>query len=154
MLVLSISEDFDKLFQDGGLAAITPLGEFCRVVIVAVDASFMLVVAVRGAKHGRTHGTGKVLNVVFPVERGNVGTTERLAALKAEQVKAAEVVGLAQRVLAGWLFGNGEEFRGNDFAAVLQESVSGVGWMRQVLREGGKEREREKFGGPKPWLTS
>lgn len=46
MLVLAIAEDLNKLFQDRCLAAVAALSEFGRVVIVAVDAAFVLVVAV------------------------------------------------------------------------------------------------------------
>jgi len=67
MLVLSISEDLDELLQNRCLTAVTPLGKFGGVVVVTVDAALVFVVTVRGAENGRTHGTGKVLNVVFPV---------------------------------------------------------------------------------------
>jgi hypothetical protein len=68
MLVLSISEDLDKLFQNRCLTAITPLSELGRVVVVTVDAPLVLVVAVRGAEHRRAYGAGEVLNVVFAIE--------------------------------------------------------------------------------------
>jgi hypothetical protein len=48
------------------------LGELCGVVVVTVDATLMLVVAVGCAEHGRAHGAGKVFNVVFAVERCDV----------------------------------------------------------------------------------
>ena len=72
MLVLAIAEDFDKLFEDGRLAAIAALCEFCRVVVMAVDISLVLVIAVLGAEHSGTHGTRKVLYVVFTVQGGDV----------------------------------------------------------------------------------
>jgi hypothetical protein len=46
VLVLAVSVDFDKLLEDGRLAAIAALGELCRVVVVAVDAPLVFVVAV------------------------------------------------------------------------------------------------------------
>jgi hypothetical protein len=46
MLVLPIAEDFDELLQDRCLAAIAALSELGRVVVVAVDAAFVLIVAV------------------------------------------------------------------------------------------------------------
>jgi hypothetical protein len=67
MLVLAIPKDLDELFQNRCLTAVTPLGEFGRVVVVTVDASLVLVVAVRGAENSRAYGAGKVLNVVFAV---------------------------------------------------------------------------------------
>lgn len=60
-----------------------------------------------------------MLDVVLAVQGGDVGAAQGLAALVAEQVEAAEVVGLAQRVLAGRLLGDGEELGGDDLIAVL-----------------------------------
>lgn len=53
VLVLSISEYLDKLLEDGRLAAIAPLSESCRVMIMAENVALMFVVAVLGAKDGR-----------------------------------------------------------------------------------------------------
>ena len=72
MLVLTIAEDFYKLFYNGSLTAVASLCKFGRVMIVTVDISFVLVVAVLGAKDGGTDRTGEVLNVVFPLEGGDV----------------------------------------------------------------------------------
>lgn len=72
MLVLAVSEDFDKLFENGRLAAVTALGEFCRIVVMAVYVALVLVVTVLGAKDGGTYGTGKVLDVVFAIQGGYV----------------------------------------------------------------------------------
>lgn len=44
MLVDSISEDLYELLENRSLATIALLGKLRRVVIVAVDASFVLVV--------------------------------------------------------------------------------------------------------------
>ena len=121
MLVLSISENLDKLLENGRLAAIAPLGKLGRVVVVAVDTALVLVVAVRGAEDGRTDGTGKVLDVVFAVKSGDVGAAQSLSTLEAQQVESSEIVGLAQRVLARGLLGNGKEFGGNNLVAVLEE---------------------------------
>jgi len=44
MLVDAIPEDLDKLLEDGGATAIALLREFGRVVVMAVDAAFVLVV--------------------------------------------------------------------------------------------------------------
>lgn len=123
MLVLAVAVDFDKLFEDGGLAAIAPLRKLCRVMVVAVDAALVLVVAVRGAEYGRTDRAGEVLDVVFPFESSDVGAAECLSAFMAEQVESAEVVGLAERVLAWGFVGDREEFGGYNLAAVL-DSVS------------------------------
>lgn len=120
MLVLAIAVDLDELLEDGCLAAVAALGKLGRVVIVAVNATFMLVVAVRGAEHGGTYRAGEVLDVVFALEGGNVRAAEGLSALVAQQVESAEVVGLAERVLARGLLGDGEELGGDNLAAVLE----------------------------------
>lgn len=67
VLVLAIAVDFDKLLENGSLAAIAALGKLGGVVVVAVDAALVLVVAVGGAEDGGTDGAGEVLDVVFAV---------------------------------------------------------------------------------------
>ena len=68
VLVHAIPEDLYELFQYGGLAAIALLRKLGRVVVVAVDVAFVLVVAILRAKDGRADAAGKVLNVVFTVQ--------------------------------------------------------------------------------------
>lgn len=72
MLILAIAEDFDKLFENRCLTAIAALSEFGRVVVVAVYISFVFVVAVLSTKDGRAHRAGKMFDVVFAIERGDV----------------------------------------------------------------------------------
>lgn len=72
MLILAIAKDFDKLFENCCLTAIAALSEFSRVVVVAVYISLMFVVAVLSTKDGRAYGAGKMFNMVFAVERGDV----------------------------------------------------------------------------------
>ena len=73
MLILSVTEDFHKLFQDRSLTAVTSLCKSCGVMIMAVDSTFMFVVAILGAERCGTHRTRKVVNVIFMVQRSNVG---------------------------------------------------------------------------------
>jgi hypothetical protein len=119
MLILTVAEDFDKLFEDSRLTAVAALSEFGRVMIVAVYVSLMFIVAVLGTKDGRAYGAGKMFDVVFAVECGDVGTTEGASTCMAEQVESAEVVRFAERVLIRRLFWNGEELGSDDFTAVL-----------------------------------
>ena len=67
MLVLAISKNLDKLLQDRGVTAITPLRELGGVVIMAINLSFVLVVRVLGAKDGRTDRASEMLNVIFAI---------------------------------------------------------------------------------------
>jgi len=120
MLVLAVPEDFDKLLEDGCLAAITPLGKLGRIMVVAIDLAIVFVVAVRRAKYCWTHRTGKVVDMVFAVESSDVGCTKSLAALVAEETQASEVIRLAKGVLAvAILIVDGEEFRGDNLSTVL-----------------------------------
>lgn len=119
MLVLAVSEDFDKLLENGGLTAIASLGEFGGIVVVAIDVSLVFVVAVLGAKDGWTYGTCKVLNVVFTIQCGDIGSSQGTSASMTEEVEAAEIVSLAKRVLIRGLIGHGEEFGGNHLSAIL-----------------------------------
>jgi hypothetical protein len=48
-------------------------------VVMAVDAPFMLVVAVGRAKHCRADGTCKMLNVIFAVQGCDIRPSESLA---------------------------------------------------------------------------
>jgi hypothetical protein len=67
VLILSATEYLHELFEDGGLTAITPLGEASRVVVMAVHPVVMLIVTVLGTKRCGAHGAGKVVNVIFTV---------------------------------------------------------------------------------------
>ena len=72
MLILTIPEDLDELFQNGSLAAVTLLGELGRVVVVAVDAAFVFIVRVLCAEDGRTNTASKMFDVVFPIQSSDV----------------------------------------------------------------------------------
>jgi hypothetical protein len=54
VLILPIAEYFHELLEDSRLAAIASLRKLSRVVVVTVDVAVMLVIAVLGAKDGRT----------------------------------------------------------------------------------------------------
>jgi len=126
MLVLPIPEDFDKLLEDGSPTAIAALGELCRVMIVAVDVAFVLVIAVLGAKDGRTYGAGKVFYMVFAIQGGDVRAPQGASAGVAQEIESTEIVGFAEGVLIRRLVGDREELGSNNFAAVLEDgSVKG-----------------------------
>lgn len=72
MLVLTVAIDLDKLLQDGRVTATAFLGEMSRVVVMTIDLPLVFVVAVGGAKHGRTHGAGEVLDVILSLKGGDV----------------------------------------------------------------------------------
>ena len=62
-----------------------------------------------------------MINMILPVERGDVGSSQGTTALVAEEVEAAEVVGLAEGIRTLSIFAlGGEELGGNDLAAILR----------------------------------
>ncbi len=96
MLVLAVPEDLDKLLEDGRLAAATPLGELCRVVVVAVDVAVVLVVAVRGPKYGRAQEQVKWSTWYLRSSAVMYEPRSALPHLWHSRPEAAEVVGLAK----------------------------------------------------------
>ena len=72
MLILSVPEDFYKLLEDRRLASIASLSELSRVVIVAVYLPFMLIIAVLSSENSRTYRAGKMLNMVFSLQRSDI----------------------------------------------------------------------------------
>jgi hypothetical protein len=65
-----------------------------------------------------------VLDVILAVESGDVGPSQSASAGVAQEVESSKIVSLTQRILARTLIRNGEEFRGDDFAAVLDIPIS------------------------------
>jgi hypothetical protein len=53
MLVLAVAEYFDKLLEDGVVAAMTALGKPSGIMVMTIHASVMLVVAVLCSKYRR-----------------------------------------------------------------------------------------------------
>jgi hypothetical protein len=122
VLVLTVAEDLDKLFEDGGLTPTAALGELGGVVVVAVNVAIVLVIAILGAEHGRAQGAGKVVNVILTLEGRDVGSPQRAAALMAQQLEAAEVVGLAKRILSRAVLVVGREELGSYYLSTVLQS--------------------------------
>lgn len=72
MLLLPIPENLDELLQNGRLAAVALLRELCGVMVVAVDAAFVLIVRILRTKHCGTDRAREMLDMIFAVQRGNV----------------------------------------------------------------------------------
>lgn len=121
MLVLAIAENLDKLFEDGGLAAITSLCELGGVVIVTVDHTIMLIVAILCSERRWAHRASEMFDVIFAFECCDVGSSQSSTAIEAKQIQAAKVVGLAERILAGsTLIIDRKEFRCHNLATILR----------------------------------
>lgn len=67
VLILAIAEDFDKLLQDCCLATITFLRKLGRVMVMTVDAAFMLVVRVLRTENSWADATREVLDMVLAI---------------------------------------------------------------------------------------
>jgi hypothetical protein len=86
VLILTIAEDFDKLLENGILTSLTALCKFGRIVIMAVHVAFVLVVTIFGSELCRADGTREMLNMVLPVQGGDVGTSKGTATRMAEEI--------------------------------------------------------------------
>jgi len=120
MLVLTVAENLDKLFQDSSLTAVTALSELGRVVEMTVDLALMFVIRVLGTKDSRADRTCEVFDMVFAFQCRDVGPTKSTTTFMAQKAEASKVVSFAERVLNTAVFRvDGEEFRGNNFTAIL-----------------------------------
>ena len=123
MLINAIAKNLHKLLQNRCLAPIALLRERGAVVVMAIHVTLVLVVGVLRAEDRRADAAGEVLDVVFAVQGRDVGAAQGAAAVVAEEVEAFEVVRFAEGVLVWGVVGDGEEFGGDDFVAVLDTYI-------------------------------
>lgn len=120
VLVLSIAKYFDKLLQNSSLTAIASLGEVCRIMIVTVHFSLVLIITILGTKDGGADGAGEMFDMVFSIQRGDIGPTQSSMTFIAQEIKAPEVIGLAKGELAAAILSiDRKEFRRNDFTTII-----------------------------------
>jgi len=81
VLILPIAVYFHKLLENCCLAAIAALRKLCRIMVVAVNVTVVLIIAVLRTKYCGTQGAGKMVDVVFAVQSCDVGTAQSSAAL-------------------------------------------------------------------------
>lgn len=72
MLILAVTEYFNKLFQYGCLASVAPLGKLRRIMVMTVDVSIMFVITVLCSKHGGTERACEMVHMILSVQGGNV----------------------------------------------------------------------------------
>ncbi len=84
MLIFTVSEYLNELFENRSLAAFTALSELGRVMVMAVHMAVMFVVAVLGAEDGGAEGAGEVVDMVFPIKSCDVGPAQGSAASMTE----------------------------------------------------------------------
>lgn len=155
MLVLAISVYLDELLENGRLTAVTPLCEAGGIMVMTVHLTIVFVVAIGSAKNGWTDRTGEMVDVVFAIEGGDVGSTQGLSALVAKEAKAPKIIGFAERVLAvAVLVVNGEELGSDNLSTILQlkgakrdvlasQKLLGI---KQTERGGGLQDQRSLEG--------
>lgn len=142
MLVLAITEDLDKLLENGGMTSMAPLCKLGRIVEMAVDLALVFIVGVLCTEDRWAHGAGEMLNVVLAIQGCNVGATESTTTLVAQKVQSPEIVRLAEGKLAGSVIRvNGEELGGNNFTTILWKRwCESYGISKNGKGTGGEER--------------
>lgn len=68
MLILTVTENLDKLLKNRPLTSVTFLSKLGGVMVVAVDLPVVFVVAVLSAKDGRTKRTCEMVDVIFSLQ--------------------------------------------------------------------------------------
>lgn len=86
MLILPVSEDFDKLFENGILAALAALRKFGRIMVMAVHMVFVLIIAIFGTELCRADGAREMLDMVLPVQGGDVGASKSTTTRMTEEI--------------------------------------------------------------------
>lgn len=125
VLILTIAEDFDKLFQDRSVTTMTALGELGGVMEMAVDLAFMLVIGVLCTKYSWTHGAGEMFDMVFTLQGRDIRAAQSTTTLVTEQIQTSKIVDLAKGILSTAIFPVDREKLGRDnLAAVLQPQPS------------------------------
>ena len=67
MLILAIPKDFYKLLEDSRLTPIAPLSKLGGIVVMAIDLTIMLIVAILCPKNGRANGACEVIDMVLVI---------------------------------------------------------------------------------------
>jgi hypothetical protein len=96
MFILIIAINLDELLENSRLTSCAPNGKPSRVVKVAKDSLIMFIVAVLWSKDSWTDGAGKVLDVKFLAQCGNVATPQCTPAICADEIEPSKVIGLTQ----------------------------------------------------------
>lgn len=121
VFVLAIAVNLDELLQDRGPTSCAFDGVVERIVIVAIDLAVMFIVRVLRTKDCRTHGACEVLNVIFVVQRRDIGATKSSSTRLAHKVESPEIVALTQWILLPIGLGDGEKLGRYNLVTVLRE---------------------------------
>lgn len=109
VLIHAIAKNFNELLENSRLTAVALLCECGGVMVVAVDVAFVFVVRVLCAKDSGTNAAGEMLNVILAIECCDIRSTQRTTACEAQQIKASEIIGFAERILFWSLVGHWKE---------------------------------------------
>ena len=99
MLIRAVPVDLYKLLQDCCLTSVASLRVLGRIMIMAIDFAFVLVVAILRAKNRWANGAGEVFNVVFPIQCCDVRAAKSTSTFIAQEIQPAKIVDLAKWVL-------------------------------------------------------
>jgi hypothetical protein len=108
-LIVTVPKYLNKLLEDGGLAPGTNFRKHCGVMEMTVNVIIVFVIANLISESGWTERASEVFQVVLAPKRCGIGSPESAAAGKAEEIEAAEIVRLAERILVGAFGGNRKE---------------------------------------------
>lgn len=76
MLVYTVPKYFDKLLKYCRLTTLASSGEFCGVMVVAVDFTVVFVIGILRSEDGWTDAAGEMLYVVFPFESCDIAPAQ------------------------------------------------------------------------------
>lgn len=125
VFVLAVTINLDKLLQDRRPTSCTLDGVVERIVIVTVDLAIMFVIGVLGTKDCWAYRTCEVLNVIFVVQRRDIGATKSSSTRLAHKVESPEIVALTEWILLPIGLGDGEKLGRYNLPTVLRE----YGWV-------------------------
>lgn len=124
MLVLTVTKNLDKLLKNCRLTSVTFLGKLGGVVVMAINLSIVLIVAVLGAKDSGTKRACEMVNVIFAFQGRDVGSPEGTTTLIAEQAESSKIICLAEGVLTlAVVVVGGEELGCDDLTTVLGSTL-------------------------------
>ena len=72
VFIHTMAIDFNKLLQDSSFTSSTTNSKLDRIMIVAIDLVFMLIVRIVRTENSWANGAGEMLNVIFSVKGCNV----------------------------------------------------------------------------------
>jgi len=92
MLILTISEDFNKLLQNSVVATMASLGESSGIMVMTIYASIVFVVAVLCAEYCGTRRASEMLDMILTIQSCYVGSPQGITTGKTYQIQSSKVI--------------------------------------------------------------